>query len=68
MLGVLQTWTRDLRDHPHVHYLVPALALTPDGTRWLVGKQDFLVHVKPLGERVEGEGRQRVSPFVHPYR
>jgi hypothetical protein len=50
MLGVLQTWTRDLHYHPHVHYLVPALALTPDGTRWLVGNSDFLVHVKPLGE------------------
>jgi hypothetical protein len=50
MLGVLQTWTRDLRYHPHVHYLVPALALTPDGKRWLVGNSDFLVHVKPLGQ------------------
>jgi Putative transposase/Transposase zinc-binding domain len=50
MLGVLQTWTRDLRYHPHVHYLVAALALAPDGTRWLVGNSDFLVHVKPLGE------------------
>jgi hypothetical protein len=50
MLGVLQTWTRDLRYHPHVHYLVPALALAPDRKRWLVGKSDFLVHVKPLGE------------------
>jgi hypothetical protein len=29
---------------------VPALALAADRTRWLVGKQDFLVHVKPLGE------------------
>jgi hypothetical protein len=55
MLGVLQTSPRDLRYHPHVHYLVPALALAPDGKRWLVGKSDFLVHVKPLGERVEGE-------------
>jgi hypothetical protein len=50
MLGVLQTWTRDLRYHPHVHYLVPALALTPDAKRWVVGKHDFLLHVKPLGE------------------
>jgi hypothetical protein len=50
MLGVLQTWTRDLRYHPHVHYLAPAFALAPDGTRWLVGKSDFLLHVKPLGE------------------
>jgi hypothetical protein len=24
--------------------------LTPHATRWLVGKHDFLVHVKPLGE------------------
>src|SRR5215213_3634346 len=24
MVGVLQTWTRDLRYHPHIHYLVPA--------------------------------------------
>jgi Putative transposase len=36
--------------HPQVHYLVPALALTPAGTRWLVGNSDFLLHVKPLGE------------------
>ena len=50
MLGVLQTWTRDLRYHPHVHYLVPALALAPDSKRWLVGNSDFLVHVKPLGQ------------------
>jgi len=62
MLGVLQTWTRDLRDHPHVHYLVPALALAPDGTRWLVGKSAFLLHVKPLGERVEGEGPRGCAP------
>jgi hypothetical protein len=50
MLGVLQTWTRDLRYHPHIHFLVPALALSPEGGRWLVGKRDFLVHVKPLGQ------------------
>ena len=50
MLGVLQTWTRDLRSHPHVHYLVPALALAPDGRRGRVGKSDFLLHVKPLAQ------------------
>ena len=58
MLGVLQTWTRDLRYHPHVHYLVPALALTPDGKRWLVGKPDFLVHVKLLGELFRAKFRE----------
>jgi hypothetical protein len=50
MLGVLQTWTRDLRYHPHIHFLVPTLALAPEGGRWLVGKRDFLLHVKHLGQ------------------
>jgi hypothetical protein len=66
MLGVLQTWTRDLRFHPHVHFLVPALALSPEGKRWLVGKRDFLVHVKPLGQLFRAKFRAGLSktPWV----
>jgi hypothetical protein len=62
----LQTWTRDLRYHPHVHYLVPALALTPDGKRWLVGNSDFLVHVKPLGQlfRAKFRAALRQTPWA----
>jgi hypothetical protein len=48
MLGVLQTWTRDLRLHPHIHYLVPALALATDGTLRRPRNSAFLVPVKPL--------------------
>jgi hypothetical protein len=48
MLGVLQTWTRDLRFHPHVHYLVPAIALTPSGTLRRPRNPAFLVAAKPL--------------------
>jgi hypothetical protein len=48
MIGVLHTWTRDLRYHPHVHYLVPAGGLSSDGQAWLPADSDFLVHVKPL--------------------
>jgi hypothetical protein len=47
LLGVLQTWTRDLRYHPHVHYLVPG-GLADDGRGWVTAKADFLVHVKPV--------------------
>jgi hypothetical protein len=61
MLGVLQTWTRDLRYHPHVHYLVPALALASDSKRWLVGKSDFLVHGKPLGQLFRAKFRAAVG-------
>jgi hypothetical protein len=48
MLGVLQTWTRDLRYHPHIHYLVAGGGLAADGRTWKSAKANFLVHVKPL--------------------
>jgi hypothetical protein len=48
LVGVLQTWTRDLRYHPHIHYLVPGGGLAEDGRTWVTAKADFLVHVKPL--------------------
>jgi len=48
MLGVLQTWTRDLRFHPHVHYLVPAVGLSADGTIRRPRNATFLVPAKAL--------------------
>jgi hypothetical protein len=57
MVGVLQTWTRDLRYHPHIHYLVPGGALAPDGASWLIAKGKVLVHVKPLAKLFRGKVR-----------
>jgi len=34
MIGILHTWTRDLRYHPHAHFLVTAGGLTEDGRGW----------------------------------
>ena len=48
MVGVLQTWTRDLSYHPHVHYLVPGGGLSEDGQTWHPSRQNFLVHADPL--------------------
>lgn len=48
MLGVLQTWTRDLRFHPHVHYLVPAIGVAVDGAIRRPRNPAFLVPVKAL--------------------
>jgi hypothetical protein len=47
MVGVLQTWTRDLRYHPHVHDIVAGGGRSAEDT-WLPSRQDFLVHVTPL--------------------
>jgi hypothetical protein len=56
-LAVLHTWTRTLEWHPHVHLLVPAGALAPDGQTWLepaARKQPFLVPVHALSEHFRG--------------
>jgi hypothetical protein len=48
LLGVLQTWTRDLRYHPHIHYLVPAIGLRADGQFCHPRNPAFLVPIQAL--------------------
>jgi hypothetical protein len=53
--AMLQTWTRDLRYHPHVHLLVPGGGLTANGLRWLrVKDAEFLVPQGKLAARFKG--------------
>jgi hypothetical protein len=49
MVGILQTWARDMSYHPHVHYLAPGGGLAFDGQRWERAHNHFFVHCKPLG-------------------
>jgi hypothetical protein len=51
ILAVLHTWTRALVYHPHVHCLVPAGALSPDGIAWRPAHANFLVPVRALSLR-----------------
>ncbi|MBK6519745.1 MAG: transposase [Polyangiaceae bacterium] len=56
-LAVLQTWTRTLEWHPHVHMLVPAGGLAPDGRTWRPlprRKRRFLAPVRALGKLFRG--------------
>ena len=46
LTGVLHTWGRTLCYHPHVHFIVPAGALSADGQEWLPSRADFFVPVK----------------------
>jgi hypothetical protein len=61
MIGVLHTWGRDLSYHPHVHYLVPAGGLAPDGHSWLSARNGFLVHVKPLSRLFRAKFRDALK-------
>jgi hypothetical protein len=57
LVGVLQTWARDLSYHPHVHYLVPGGGVAPDGQSWRPVRKKFLVHGKPLSQLFRGKFR-----------
>lgn len=65
MLGVLPTWTRDMRYHPHIHYLVPGGGLSEQGQPWMASKAEFFVHVKPLSRlfRAKMRAALRESAF-----
>jgi hypothetical protein len=54
LVGVLHTWTRDLRYHPHVHYLVPAGGVAPDGQTWLAARKNFFLPVRALSRLFRG--------------
>jgi Putative transposase len=49
-LGVLHTWGQNLQHHPHVHYIVPAGGLAPDGSRWIASSHRFFLPVKALSQ------------------
>ncbi|MCP4454464.1 MAG: IS91 family transposase, partial [Planctomycetes bacterium] len=48
MLGVLQTWKRDLGYHPHIHYIIPGGGLASDGKTWLAARHDYLMPEKAV--------------------
>jgi len=58
MISILHTWSRTPAFHPHIHYLVPAGGLDPDGVwrpaRWA----NYLFPVKALSKLVRGMFRQ----------
>lgn len=62
LLAVLQTWTRDLRFHPHLHCVVPGGGLSPDGLRWLRPKRpDYFLPQAALACRL----RCRLKQILH---
>ena len=48
LIGILQTWARNLTYHPHIHYLVPGGGWDPATQVWHAARPDFLLPVKAL--------------------
>lgn len=54
---VLHTWTRELLFHPHIHAVVSAGGLSPDGARWVPIRGNYLLPVKVLAKLFRGKLR-----------
>jgi hypothetical protein len=52
---VLHTWDQRLRDHFHLHCLIPGGALSCDGTQWIATRRNFLFSVKALSLLFRGK-------------
>jgi hypothetical protein len=54
-ITLLHTWSQTLIDHPHLHCLVTAGGLSPDGQRWISSRSDFFMPVKVLSSLFRGK-------------
>jgi hypothetical protein len=46
--AVLHTWGQTLSIHPHLHCVVPGGGISPDGTRWISCRANYLLPVPVL--------------------
>jgi uncharacterized Zn finger protein (UPF0148 family) len=61
ILSILHTWTRDMRSHPHVHCLVPAVGIDEEGQVVYPKRKGFLFPVRALSRLFRGEFRRMLS-------
>jgi len=55
VIAVLHTWDQTLKDHFHLHCLIPAGALSFDHSRWIAARPNFLFPVKALSRVFRGK-------------
>jgi hypothetical protein len=54
-LMVLHTWGQRLQHHPHVHCVVPAGGLSPEGTQWIHARPRFFLPIPVLRQVFRGK-------------
>ena len=54
-LMVLHTWGQRLQHHPHIHCVVPAGGLSPDGAQWIHARPTFFLPVTVLRQVFRGK-------------
>lgn len=51
MIAVVHTWSRTVNYHPHVHFLVPGIAISSDNKIRFPAKKNYLAPVKALSKK-----------------
>ena len=68
-LAILHTWTRQMLHHPHIHLIVPAIAVAPGGCRLAHPPSErFLIAWQPLVKRIRNRFHQTLAkrhPDLH---
>ena len=54
-LSVLHTWGQNLLHHPHVHCVIPAGGLAPDGSRWVHTRPGYFLPIRVLSKVFRGK-------------
>ena len=54
-LAILHTWTQTMLHHPHIHCIVPGGGLSPDRSRWVMSRDDFLLPIRVLARLYRGK-------------
>jgi hypothetical protein len=50
-MAILHSWGGALQHHPHLHCVLPAGGLAPDGARWVPCRPNFFLPVRVLSRR-----------------
>jgi len=63
LMGVLQTWKRDMGFHVHAHFIVPGGAISPDPAKrgWLPAQRDYLMPEKAVAAILRGKFRDALK-------
>jgi len=55
ILSILHTWGQNLLAHPHIHCVIPAGGIAPDGGHWVRPRYAFFLPVKVLSRVFRGK-------------
>ena len=55
IIAVLHTWNQILMDHPHIHCVVPAGAISDDGVEWIPARKGYLFPVDIIKKVYRGK-------------